>query len=150
MSDSLRIPLTELHCSSPDVHIQMTRAARRSFYRIRNSDFAHRTAAASVPKSVQHFFRQGELVCFPTSCSNEEGTTQNAFKVVPPSLQVAGGWEVAFRKEFSHPKARPPLLPSLPGSVPYNGISVMRQFPSFEGGNLVSKWLTFLPYLIFS
>ena len=50
---------------APDVHIQMTRAARRSFYRIRNSDFAHRTAAASVPKSVQHFFRQGGVCVLP-------------------------------------------------------------------------------------
>ena len=41
LSDSLRVPLTELACSPTDVHIQMTRApAKRScpIYRIRNSN----------------------------------------------------------------------------------------------------------------
>ena len=59
LSDSLRVPLTELACSPTDVHIQMTRApAKRScpINRIRNSnglDFAHCTCQNQCIKEMQ-------------------------------------------------------------------------------------------------
>ena len=89
----------------------MTRAARRSFYRIRNSDFAHRTAAASVPKSVQQFFRQGSLCASqpPAALSSLLLSYPSPVKPIHPILLYP-----PHRPFFPEVHPHPPLPPPSP------------------------------------